>query len=135
MKNFNLATNKFFRKFIGFLIVAIANYYVIESVDTNLKVLMFLFANAFGVYFIMEYSSFGTDEWVSLDFRDDNQKIEDEYNRKRNLLEAAKENLILQVATGELSKRSAEERLDALIMLEHKMYVEPVLLNQQNDYV
>lgn len=135
MKSFNLATNKFFRKAIGFILLTVGNWYIIDKIDTNLEVLMYLFANAFGLYFVMEYSSYGNDEWVTIDFRDEQEKIDDEHNRKSKLLSAAKENLIMQVATGELRLHEAENRLEALQMLELKLNQEPLLLNAKEDFV
>jgi hypothetical protein len=69
----------------------------------------------------MEYSSFGTDEWVTIDFRSESEKIEQEHLRRVKLINAAKENLILQVATGELKFHELEHRLEALQMLELKL--------------
>lgn len=134
MKSFNLATNKFFRKAVGFILLAIANWYIIDKINTNLEVLMYLFANAFSLYFIMEYSSYGTDKYITLDFRSEEEKINDEHNRKFKLINAAKENLIMQVVTGELRLEQIENRLEALNILEVKLN-QPLLLNTEKDFV
>ena len=135
MKSFNLATNKFFRKAIGFLLLGIGNWFIIDKINTNLEVLMYLFANTFSLYFIMEYSSYGNDEWVTIDFRDEQEKVDDEHNRKTKLLSAAKENLIMQAATGELRMQEVQSRLETLQMLELKLNQEPLLLNTKEDFV
>ena len=133
MTHFNLATNKFFRKAIGFILLAVGNWFIIDKINTNLEVLMYLFANTFSLYFIMEYSSYGNDEWVCLDFRDEDEKLQDEHNRKSKLLDAAKENLIMQAATGELRMQEVQSRLETLQMLELKLNQEPLLLNSQQE--
>jgi hypothetical protein len=135
MKNFNLASNKFFRKLIGFIILGIIVYFSIDYIESNLEVLIFLFGITFGIYFILEYAAHGNDEWVSIDFRSEQEKEDDEVNRKFKLLEAAKENLILEVASGNLNRREAEERLEGLLFLEQKMNTKLLTSPKQEEYV
>ena len=135
MKSFNLATEKFFRNAIGFLLLAVGNWFIIDKINTNLEVLMYLFANTFSLYFIMEYSSFGTDEWVTIDFRSEAEKVEQEQSRKIKLINAAKENLIMEAATGNIKMKDLKERIEILNILELKLNQEHLLLNTKEDFV
>jgi len=136
MKSFNLATNIFFRKLIGFILIGIGIYFTIDKVNTNLEVLMFLFAITFSSYFVLEYASYGSNEYVTIDFRSEEEKVEQEATRRYRLLEAAKENLILEVAQGNISRSQLENRLESLLFLEKQFESNKLLASPiQEDYV
>lgn len=136
MKSFNLATNIFFRKLIGFILIGLGIYFTIDKINTNLEVLMFLFGITFGSYFVLEYASYGSNEYVTIDFRSEEEKVEQEATRKYRLLEAAKENLILEVAQGNISRSQLENRLESLLFLEKQFESNKLLASPlQEDYV
>ena len=135
MINFNLATNRFFRKFVGFLTIGITVYLTIDKINTNLEVLLFLFGIVFSAYFVLEYSSYGSEEWITIDFRSEHQKEIDESSRKQKLLEAAKENLILEAAQGNIGRSEIERRLDSILFIEKQLNTPLLQSPIENDYV
>lgn len=136
MRSFNLATNIFFRKFIGFIGIVVGIYFTIDHVNTNLETLIFLFAVTFSSYFVLEYASYGSQEYVTIDFRSEEEKQEQEATRKYKLLQAAKENLILEAAQGSISRTEIERRLDGILFLEKQFDSNKLLASPQaQDYV
>lgn len=121
MKNFNLASSKFFRKAIGFLLIGLASYFSIGYVNTNFEVFIFLIALTFSMYLVLEYSTYGTDEYISVDFRNEEEKHLDEIQRQKDLVKGAVNHLLMEASMGNISKRSLEERLELIEVIKIKI--------------
>jgi hypothetical protein len=110
----DLFSKNYFRKFIGFTALVLINALFISKPTDAWSTLTALGLNSLMVYLILEFSSFAGDAYVSLDFRTDKEKKEDNINRKHEALEGAIENLIFQASLGEISKNTLQNRLDSL---------------------
>lgn len=131
MKNFNLFTYRFARKVIGFIVLGMINYYILAKIDTSLEVFMYLLGNSFGLYFILEFASYGTDEYVEIDFRSESKKIQDNIDRQKKLIAGAKERILYDIACGEITQQQALNRLEGIELVEQRLK-EPLLLSNQN---
>lgn len=114
MINFNLATNRFFRKFVGFLTIGITVYLTIDKINTNLEVLLFLFGIVFSAYFVLEYSSYGSEDWVTIDFRTQEEQERDIVRNRKKLVEGSINNLLVEASLGNISESEVDRRLKTI---------------------
>ena len=134
MKNFNLFSGIYGRKLLGFLAVLAIDYVIYPAFDSDFKMFLFLLLNGFFFYYIMEFASYGSQEYVSIDFRSDMEKEEDELKRKQELLSGAVNNLIMETSMGNISNKQLTERLDNLELIGNYLS-KGNLLNSGNQHI
>ena len=82
----------------------------------------------------MEFASYGSQEYVSIDFRSDMEKEQDELKRKQDLLSGAVNNLIMETSMGNISNKQLTERLDNLELIGNYLS-KGNLLNAGNQHI
>ena len=134
MKNFNLFSGIYGRKLLGFLVTLVIDFIIYPAFDSDFKMFLFLLLNGFFFYYVMEFASYGSEQYVSIDFRSEKEKEEDDIKRKQDLLSGAVENLILETSMGNISNKQLTERLDNLEIISNYLS-KGNLLNSGNSHM
>lgn len=136
MKNFNIASFKYMRKLIGFISILVIDYYIFDKFNTDFKVLLFLLLNAAFFYFIMEFASFGGDNYFTLDFRSEYEKEIDEQKQRQDLIKDAVNNLLIEASMGGISENEVDRRLKIIEKISVYTESQPLLVEpKNNEYV
>lgn len=135
MKNFNIATGQFLRKFIGFIGMIILDFYIFQYFNSDFKLFLFLLLNSFMVYFIIDFSSFGSMDYVSIDFRSKEQIEQDNHDNRLKLIEGSMNNLIVEATMGNISRNTLKERLEMLEEIKLNLSPNNLLQEKYEDYV
>lgn len=112
---------------------AIDWFWAMALCDNFIHMILFGIALAFQFYLVVEYASKFVDTPIELDLRSEEEREIDEYNRRKGLVEAAKENLLMKIAT---SNHVTTDQVDqAVLKLEsmNKVLEVPIGL-PQGDY-
>ena len=135
MKSFNIATGQFLRRFIGFIGLIILDVFIFQYFDTDFKLFLFLLLNSFLFYFIIDFSSFGSMEYISIDFRSKEKIEQDNHDNRLKLIEGSMNNLIMEATLGNISKNTLKERLEMLEEIKLTFTSNNLLQERHKDYV
>jgi hypothetical protein len=114
MKNFNLFSGVYARKLIGFLLVLGLDFIIFDSFNTDFKMFLFLLLNGFLFYYVMEFSSYGSNEYISIDFRTEQEQERDIIKNRKKLIEGSINNLLVEASMGNISDSEVDRRLKTI---------------------
>jgi len=108
MKITFMSQNKFILM-IRLLVCGVIDWYWSKSITNTYQTVFFVLAIIFQFYFLVEWHSNVTSNPIVIDFRSQAEKIEAAKTDQILMLEAAKNNLLMKIANGEISSKKAKE--------------------------
>lgn len=131
MKITFMSQNKFMLM-IGLLVCGVIDWYWSKSITNTYQTVFFVLAIIFQFYFLVEWHSNVTSNPIVIDFRSQAEKIEAAKTDQILMLEAAKNNLLMKIANGEINSKKANE---IMINMYDFTQTKPLELPSEKDYV
>ena len=127
MKIITLPSSSLIRKAIGFGVIGVLGY-MLSSV---LHPIALIFAISFSLYLVLEFSSQVTNIPTVVDFRSEQEVVEDTIKQINN----GRVEMIIQLNSGQISSRDANDSLFIIDNIEKKVLIGLPQGNYNNDLV